>query len=428
MVAKPIQSVILNHARSNVKLAVVSHILPPSWSAQAVILQRLLRKWAPDEYCLISSENYIGNDPYGNSATDRLPGTYHHLPSEFYLKLFHKSHGLTNAGVRFVDLFLGCFQRARNIATLLKNQRCSAVLGCTGGNGMDIPAAFLAARSLKLPYYVYAFDDYAYQWTNRVSRAFAQIWDGIALKNSRCVIVPNEFLARDYRVRYGIEPRILRHACDSRPHDAKATVRWPTDDREIRIVYTGAVYEANFEAFRNLVAALKMLPIGKCKLYLYTAQPPEVLDRGGIDGPVVYKGHVTNREILEVQAGADILFLPLAFDSPYPKIINTSLPGKMPEYLASGRPILVHAPSDSFLSWYFRSHNCGLVVDEPSPGKLAETILKACSDESLISEVVSKALEAFSSDFNLSEIQRQFREVFGIPRDGGLSPVDLPPT
>ena len=75
-----------------------------------------------------------------------------------------------------------------------------------------------------------------------------------------------------------------------------------------------------------------------------------------------------------IQRNADILFLPLAFNSPYPEIIKTSSPGEIGEYLAGKKPILVHAPSDSFISWYFRKYNCGCVVDDDDSEKLAAAI------------------------------------------------------
>ncbi len=47
----------------SVKLAVVSDILPSSWSQQAVILHLLVRNLDTLDYCLICSSDYEGNDP-----------------------------------------------------------------------------------------------------------------------------------------------------------------------------------------------------------------------------------------------------------------------------------------------------------------------------------------------------------------------------
>jgi hypothetical protein len=47
---------------------------------------------------------------------------------------------------------------------------------------------------------------------------------------------------------------------------------------------------------------------------------------------------------------------------------------KVGEYLASGRPILVHAPPDTFIARYFREHRAGVVVDNPESRGLGEAL------------------------------------------------------
>ncbi|HYE16132.1 MAG TPA: hypothetical protein VD968_16965 [Pyrinomonadaceae bacterium] len=104
------------------------------------------------------------------------------------------------------------------------------------------------------------------------------------------------------------------------------------------------------------------------KLHAYTTQRAEELAGRGIGGPaVVFHPHLSVAEMPGVQRRADLLFLPLAFESPYPDLVRTSAPVKFGEYLASRRPVLVHAPPRSFISWYCREHDCGLVVDESDP-------------------------------------------------------------
>src|SRR5439155_16530435 len=138
----------------------------------------------------------------------------------------------------------------------------------------------------------------------------------------------------------------------------------------------------------------------------YTSCPPAALDAQGIRGPVVVNGHVPVEEALRLQQSADVLFLPLAFQSPYPQIIRTSAPGKLGEYLASGRPILAHAPADSFVSWYLREHGCGLVVDREDPDALAAAIARLDAEEGLRRELAARALERVRADFALAAARR----------------------
>ncbi len=365
--------------------------------------------------------DYENSDPYVYSATNRLPGAFHHLGSELSFPGTHRGGRICRAAARFADLSARCLQRARNIAIILRRERCSGVLGCSGGDGLDIPAAFLAARLTGRPFCAYAFDDYVYQWVDRVQRLFAAIFAQAVFRNSESVIVPNEFLAKEYAKRYGIEPAIIRNCCDATVADSKEMNPWSRNDPEIRIVYTGAIYRAHYDAFRNLVTALRLLEPQNIRLYLYTAQRKEDLDREGISGPVVHKGHLSNEEIRDVQSQAHILFLPLAFSSPCPDVINTSAPGKMAEYLASGRPILVHAPAASFLSWFFKANKCGLVVDRCDAASLAEAVRRLQEDHQLRTKLQTRAAETYLRDFGLGDSQRKFRRIVLSPVSGGVA-------
>ncbi|HYE16131.1 MAG TPA: hypothetical protein VD968_16960, partial [Pyrinomonadaceae bacterium] len=109
----------------------------------------------------------------------------------------------------------------------------------------------------------------------------------------------------------------------------------PRPDGEVRIVYTGAIYEAHYDAFRNLLAALERLGRPEVKLHAYTTQRAEEMAGRGIGGPaVVFHPHLSVAEMPGVQRRADLLFLPLAVESPYPDLVRTSAPVKFGEYLA----------------------------------------------------------------------------------------------
>ena len=111
--------------------------------------------------------------------------------------------------------------------------------------------------------------------------------------------------------------------------------------------------------------------------------------------------------------------------SPYPEVMRTSAPGKMGEYLAAQRPILVHAPSDSFLAWYFREYECGLVVDEGDPKKLARAIERISTDAALRQRLSARAWERAQCDFSISTAQSRFSELMKVrlPTGRGTRPL-----
>jgi glycosyltransferase involved in cell wall biosynthesis len=80
----------------------------------------------------------------------------------------------------------------------------------------------------------------------------------------------------------------------------------------------------------------------------------------------------------------------------------------MGEYLASGRPIIAHAPPDSFVSWYFRKHDCGIVVDQNNSQVLADAIDRLLADDQLRRRISENARTRARIDFSLSAAQSKF--------------------
>lgn len=391
------------------KLAVLSHFLPPSPSGQAMVLYRLLKGLNPDDYCVLSHPGLDGshNDlaAFTKGTSDqgpKLPAPYYFQPPGFRVGVFGRL-GLPTIG-RVINTLLQFFHRAKFVKRVLEQEKCNALLACSG-DLVNIPVSYLTARRLGIPFYAYIFDDYMYQWDHFLLRRFAQLVELIIMKRTAGIIVPNEFLAEEYRRRYQVDCTVIHNP--HRDTDASETFHdWPCQKNEIRIVYTGAIYSAHYDSFRNLQSALRQLDRPEVRLHVYTAQPREDLEREEIRGAIEYHSHLAPSEICEVQRQADILFLPLAFDSRIPETIRTSAPGKMGEYLASGRPILVHAPPDSFVSWYFREQKCGVVVDSNDPLILKRAI-ECILDDSDLRQRVSKNAGACAHDFSRRVAQTQ---------------------
>jgi glycosyltransferase involved in cell wall biosynthesis len=109
-----------------------------------------------------------------------------------------------------------------------------------------------------------------------------------------------------------------------------------------------------------------------------------------------------------IQRAANILFLPLAFNSPLSEHLRTSSPGKMGEFLASGRPILVHTPPDSFTTWYFRQYACGVVVDQNDPSALAKGLMTIVDNASEQAALGARAWARAQADFDVTKVRAQF--------------------
>jgi glycosyltransferase involved in cell wall biosynthesis len=393
---------------TNMKLAIVSHVLPPSSSGQAMALHRLLAEAEPDRYCLISRQDYGSEDSSTDQAL-KLPGSYHHLRPEPQLSTGQR-FGVGRV-TRALNLWFRTIRRARSILQIIRQEACSAVIACSGDLA-DPPAAYLASRREGIPFYLHAFDDYVNQWALAGLRRLAGWAERFIMRGAAGVIVPNEFLGHVYSQRYGIEPHLVHNPSLSTGEESGPEVSWPARAGELGIVYTGAVYHAQNDAFRNLSSALDMMERSDVRLDIYSAQSRAQLEQEGIRVPIEVHEHLSPAEARRVQQQADILFLPLSFHSSIQEVVRTSAPGKMGEYLASGRPVLVHAPSDSYVSWYFKQHGCGVVVDENDPGALLAGILSIIEDKTLRVRLLERARIAARRDFSLPTVRAAYWGLF----------------
>lgn len=381
------------------KFALLSHVLPPSSSGQAVALYRVLSGVNPDNYYLISSREVLRQEKRGGGDNlFHLGGHYYPLPPEL---TFTRPNRFGLSGIRnLINIFIHIYTRARNILRILRREpNTTAIIACTG-DLVDIPAAFLASRIARIPFFAYIFDDYVFQWTGNY-RMFAKLVAPFIFKHSAGIIGPNEFICEEYRQRYNVNTTLVRNPCDKNELKKEPYQQRPAESGKIKIVYTGAVYHANYDCFRNLVQAMELMKEHHLELHIYTAQPREQLENQHIKGEQIFiHSHVSYSELVEQQRNANILFLPLAFESPIPEVIRTSAPGKLGEYLSSGRPVLAHVPANSFVAYYLEKYQCGLVASRNDPASLKDQIIKLINDEGFCRAITLHARQRAKLDFD----------------------------
>ena len=131
------------------------------------------------------------------------------------------------------------------------------------------------------------------------------------------------------------------------------TLLIPTINRsEFIIGFCGSVYWHNVDNMKQLwLAASKIL---NSRLSVFGSQSTEYLERLGVTGiPISRKFYANPNELREALSKCDVLYLPYTFNPKYKPYMINAFPTKIHDYLLSGRPILVHCPSESYMSKYF---------------------------------------------------------------------------
>ena len=270
-------------------------------------------------------------------------------------------------------------------------------------------------RMTLLPMSIYFFDMFdrgkRRNWEDRM-RSSIERQAVLAATN---IFVMSEPLREHYQRKFRIRPILLPHPIDLCNYKLPGSEKKIEDNQSscpLRIVFTGMIYESQLDAILNMVNVVNHMP--NVELHIYSPITDHKRRWMGINGKhVVFHGRVSHQEALAVQQKADILFLPMAFNYVYPhmiqekkpenlradldagrKVIETASPSKLPEYLAAGRPILIHAPEYSYVAWYGKTHRCAEVVSTNELEELHNAVLRLQKEKGYCDFLVSNAEKA----------------------------------
>ncbi len=389
------------------RIAFVSHVLPGFANGQGVVLARLLTGADPESYRFITSTPLEhGTSAHHQQHRSEQPPVYQCrtpwlLRRVRRTRLFHP--WVFRAAVQ---------SRAKVIAKAAAASKCDVLVGCTGGDLLDVPATVMAGRITRLPVYLYYFDDYPEQWgirSNGWRHSFAttqQATIEARLASSVSgIIVPNERLADDVTTRLSgsVPVAVVRNPVDLRRYETRPQTLHPpafkTGDsappRTQRILYSGTVYSAQADALNNVIQATRQLNAAgrDIEVHIYTVNADELRGKSDFPPHVSIHDPVAPNCIAEIQASADVLLLPLSFTCTYPNLIRTSCPGKFGEYLAAGTPMFIHAPPTSFPITFARHHGCAHVCDTPNVNDISQRLAELLDNPARAADFVAKAKE-----------------------------------
>ena len=139
-----------------------------------------------------------------------------------------------------------------------------------------------------------------------------------------------------------------------------------TDDKKIKIVYTGTVYEGKRDP-SPLLQTLHEYPVLRKSVQVdffgsNLGFIEHLINKFNLHDCVKINGRVSRQEALEKQMSADILLL-LTWNDPKEKGVLT---GKLFEYIGSARPILSIGAVEDDASKLIISNGFGVATNEPS--------------------------------------------------------------
>ena len=363
------------------RVMLVTHTPPPILAGTGVILRRLFRHFPKDSYVVLCSSYDDINWPLGEK-----------LPCAYYTARVPSSLGAYSRSVAIRE-WMGVLPAVWKAWRVVRRERITSILSVPSAGTLLLVSCILSiAAGVELS--VYFLDLYACNKHFKLRRWLSGPIERLAIRTAKNVFVMSEALKQHYTAKYCVETIVLPH-----PIELKDKVLNPSrpsagtkDGRPAVIVFTGYIYEYQIDPLQNLAMAISGMD--SVELHIYTSRSNDYLIKMGVYGKNIhYKGFVDTERIRLIQEQASILFLPMAFRPPEPAITRTASPGKLPEYLISGRPVLVHAPEYAYISWYARKYGWGLVVDQPDPELLKKGIRTLLDDSVLSGRLVGNAFK-----------------------------------
>lgn len=294
---------------------------------------------------------------------------------------------------------------------IVKHERVETILGVTDGGPVLFSTLFLGVVK-RIPYSILIFDLYKENRLPFYDKFAAYIIEPFLFRWAKHIIVNNEGTKKFYEKRYRNVSLVLIHN-SSNPHRYLSLPSFACrDKRQYSIVFTGSIYWAQEQSLQNLISAVKKITDLSIIVYFYTATVANTAFVKKNMGDGVVFDTVSTDRIAEVQSRADILFLPLSWHTGYDDIISTATPGKLTDYLIAGRPILIHAPANSFLVEYARSNDCAAIVDEENPELLISEIKKLLTDNVRVATLTRNAQALFYKNHNLEKNAQKFLSLF----------------
>ncbi len=365
------------------KTLIVSTWAPPRPGGSAQHLYNFFSQFNPNSYAIYTrSENMKVDEP-----GPQLPCEYHFFPNGRSLSVVRK-------GFRIIT--------ERNIDLVY----------VTADSGRGLVLGLILSLIANRPLVLHFFDIYRGNSFPQPYGVLSWALEPILLFRAARTILPNEAIYEEYHRRYPLLAHKLvcvNNGTFDTTHAKAAVLRHKPP---YTIVNTGSIYWAQEESIRCLAEAVR--GFGELRAEIYTPRRiQENVARIAKDNPNVTAASLDPSKVAAAQGRATALFVPIARPSVSPIVSLTAVPGRLPEYLVSGRPLIVHAPKESFMARYARRERFALVVESFDPEVLRREILGLIKDVKRQEALIKHAHATFKKFHDARKNARTIIEIIG---------------
>ena len=333
------------------------------------VMRRLLHQYDSNSFGIVSA-SYRSDASY-DFASQVLTVGFCRLPTGKLGAIV----SMLQIPLMFIKAFLSC-RKSSYVAIVAVHPSMDMLL-----------VALLLAKWMRLPLFPYLHDTIVEAQEKSRLAPIARWTQRSVFSAARKILVMSEGMQTYYRRIYGVKSVVVPHIYSESPSADVSSAHMKT------LFWSGGIYGINDHAVLEVVKAATSLgvttritaPGGAAR-----ARVEAWRQKGLLVEAVYYPERKDYIEALRVQ-GAHVLALNHPSASEFGEgELATIFPTKTPDYLASGRPVLVFCPNHYELATYFSKHRCGVVVSQPED--LQAAIQEILSDNSATRDMVRNGL------------------------------------
>lgn len=386
------------------KTLIISSYAPPKINGGSQQLYNILSNFNDESYCLLTSCKNIR--PIKDICAPKLSCKYYY---------YDENEPWTNKSKSiFLRIPGKIISVARYIKTglrVISEEKIDLILGASGDRGIPFLLTYVLSSLSGKPYCLHLLDPYKGNNLPKKWSIISIYFEPFIFRRATKIFVSSRGLKQYYLSAY---PHIAKkfeiiNSCDS-PKTVLSNHNIKREEQsQYKIIYAGSIYWAQENSIANLIRTIKRIKEPDICLEIYSSMrvPESILTLAGNSQKIKFL-KAAPQQIPQILSSADILFLPLAWNSPYRLVIETAIPIKLVGMMLSGRPILVHAPPGTSLNEYARQWNFGLVVDKNTTESLERAIKKLLSDPTYSKELANNALRAFYANHDAKKVSGLF--------------------
>jgi glycosyltransferase involved in cell wall biosynthesis len=369
------------------KILVISDWAPPMIDGPSIILGNILREFDPDKLVLFVRRRNKERNVFFKSGNELNVKRYSiFIPSSYASKF-----SLLRRFYRLAEAFSFPLTVIKGLAIILKEKPDCILATSNPPHGHFMIAAYIMSKVSGKSLLYYIFDDLEEFSSGRLYKYLTKYFEPRMFKHASKIIVMDEYLAEHYEKKYGLRCKVLHHSVNLKNREKTSEVD-AAGGNIYRILFSGYISRYNLDAILNLKNAIKSIN-HNIQFVMYTPRNEKTLMEMGILGKGIICSHIPYAAIGRELKKADLLFLPLSFENSKSIIVKSAFPSKTMDYLAAGRPVLIHAPCDCFIVDYARQNKFAEVITDNSSDSLARAIESLIKDSDKQHELIKHSFK-----------------------------------